>query len=387
MPWQNLYVLLLSVFILSACGKGSHEEVASSLPEVVVVNSQSMPYKGSFRFVGRLEATASVNIAAQVTGFIIERSFKEGTWVDKGDQLFLIDRQPFEAELRKANAQLEAADAKYRTTKRDYKRSKSLVKSGTISQSDYDRSEGRYLDAKANVALANAEVSSAQLDLNYSNIVAPISGRVGSKNVDVGDLVSPTAGTLTTIKSLNPIQVNFQVDEKTFLAANRQRLKEESKGEKAKDMQVFLELSNGDEYPEAGVISFVDNHINQETGTIAVRADVPNKDFLLLPGQYVKAIVRSPVARALVAVQQSALMKDQQGDYLYVVNATDTVKRKDVVLGDRVGIDVFIISGLEEGEQVIIKGLQKVRPELQVKIIKADKKEKVEVIPVEANSH
>ena len=371
MFWKNGFLVIFSVLLLTACGNKTPEQAQSTLPEVVVKESKLMPYNGSLRFVGRLEATASVDLAAKVTGFITERLFKEGEWVSKGDALFLIDRKPFQAEMDKAQAQLQSANAKYRTTQRDFKRSQSLVKSGTISRSDFDRSEGNYLDAKANVSLAKAQVSAAQLNLDYSTVTAPIDGNIGSKNVDVGDLVSPTAGTLTTIKSLDPIQVNFKVDEKTYLTANRQRMEEEAKGNTSEKVEVFLELSDGSEYPKPGEISFIDNHIDLQTGTIAVRANVPNPNSFLVPGQYVKVIVRLPLSRDLVTVPQSALMKDQQGDYLYVVSDTDTVKRKNIVLGDRKDTDVFIISGLESGERVVVKGLQKVRPESQVKAIMA----------------
>jgi membrane fusion protein (multidrug efflux system) len=189
--------------------------------------------------------------------------------------------------------------------------------------------------------------------------------------VDVGDLVSPTSGTLTTIKSLDPIQANFTVDEKTFLNANRQRMEEEAKGNQGGKVEVFIELSDGTQYPKAGEISFIDNHIDLQTASIAVRADVPNPDSFLVPGQYVKVIVRLPVSRDMITVPQSSLMTDQQGDYLYIVSNTDTVKRKNVVLGDRQGTDVFIISGLEAGQKVIVKGLQKVRPESQVTVLLA----------------
>ncbi len=371
MFWKNGFLVIFSVLLLTACGNKTPEQAQSTLPEVVVKESKLMPYNGSLRFVGRLEATASVDLAAKVTGFITERLFKEGEWVSKGDALFLIDKKPFQAEMDKAQAQLQSANAKYRTTQRDFKRSQSLVKSGTISRSDFDRSEGNYLDAKANVSLAKAQVSAAQLNLDYSTVTAPIDGNIGSKNVDVGDLVSPTAGTLTTIKSLDPIQVNFKVDEKTYLTANRQRMEEEAKGNTSEKVEVFLELSDGSEYSKPGEISFIDNHIDLQTGTIAVRANVPNPNSFLVPGQYVKVIVRLPLSRDLVTVPQSALMKDQQGDYLYVVSDTDTVKRKNIVLGDRKDTDVFIISGLESGERVVVKGLQKVRPESQVKAIMA----------------
>jgi membrane fusion protein (multidrug efflux system) len=371
MHWQKWFLFFSSVLILIACGNKTPEQIQSKLPEVVVAESKKLPYNGSLRFVGRLEATASVDLAAKVTGFITERLFKEGEWVSKGDALFLIDKKPFQAEMDKAKAQLQSADAKYRTTQRDFKRSQSLVKSGTISRSDFDRSEGNYLDAKANVSLAKAQVSVAQLNLDYSVVKAPIDGQIGSKNVDVGDLVSPTTGTLTTIKSLDPIQANFAVDEKTYLNANRQRIEEEAKGNQAGKVEVFIELSDGTQYPKAGEISFIDNHIDLQTASIAVRADVPNPDSFLVPGQYVKVIVRLPISRDMITVPQSSLMTDQQGDYLYTVSKTNTVERKNVVLGDRQGTDIFIISGLEAGQKVIVKGLQKVRPKSQVDVLMA----------------
>ncbi len=364
--------VLLSLMGLMACQSDKKGSAEVTLPEVVVKKADVAPYKGSYRFVGRLEATASTEISAKVSGFIVDRTFKEGEWVDAGKELFILDPEPFKAELAKVKAQLEAAEVKYRTTSRDYKRNKRLVKSGTISQQDFDRAEGQYLDAKANVTLAEAQVRAAELDLDYSTIAAPIAGRIGRKNVDVGDLVSPSTGALTTIKSLNPIQVSFGVDEKTFLAANRDRVEREQNGQEGKPMEVYIELSDGTEYPQPGKISFVDNHIDQNTGTIAIRADIPNEVELLIPGQYVKVIVRSPDPRDLVKIPQSALMKDQQGDYIFVLDNKHTVKRRNILLGDRVGTEVFIMNGLEQGEEVIVKGLQKVRPEVQAAPVSAD---------------
>ena len=364
--FSGFFAVLLQ---LTACGGKSDEVTAPSLPEVVTEVAALSPYNGQYRFVGRLESREKVDISAQVSGFIVSRSFTEGQWVNAGDVLFEIDNEPFTADLAKAEAQLEAAQANFTTNKRNFLRSQKLVKSGTISQADFDRSEGQYLDAKANVTLAEAQIKSAQLNLDYATVTSPIAGYVGAKSVDVGDLVGPQSAALTTVKSLDPIQVSFKVDENTYLMAKRPRMEQVKAGAAPEKVKVFVELSDGEAYPDAGEITFIDNHIDLQTATIAMRADIPNADGFLVPGQYVKAIVKTPTVRDVVRISQAALMKDQQGDYLFSVDANSTVQRRNVTVGDREGTNVFILSGIEPGERIIIKGLQSVRPGLQVSIL------------------
>ena len=365
---QSLSVLTVVLFLCACSGKGDDVAVPS-LPEVLTEIATTAAYNGQYRFVGRLESSEKVDISAQVSGFIVKRSFSEGQWVDAGDILFEIDAEPFKADLAKARAQLEAAKAKFTTNNRNYQRSKKLVKSGTISQADFDRSEGQYLDAKANVTLAEAQLKSAQLNLDYATVTSPISGYVGAKSVDVGDLVGPQSQALTTVKSLDPIQVSFKVDEPTYLMAKRHRMQQLKDGQSPEEVEVFVELSDGEAYPQPGQITFIDNHIDLQTATIAMRADIPNADGFLVPGQYVKAIVKTPQVRDLVSLPQAALMKDQQGDYTFAVDANSTVQRRNVTVGDRDGTRVFIISGIETGERIVIKGLQSIRPGLQVSVI------------------
>jgi len=363
-----LYALLLgSVFTnLSACKDEPVQPEKKDPVTVIVTKAKMSPYNASISYVGRLEAKESVHIAAKTSGFITERKFIEGDLVEAGDVLFKIDDAPLKAELAKAQAQVDSALSKQRIKNRDYLRAKKLIKNGTISQSDYDKIDGDYLEAQANLAVAKANFDAAQLNLNYATITSPLTGRVGETKADVGELVDPSFGELAMVRSLNPIEVAFKVDEKTFLQANRDRVKNNEPEAPNSKVEVSLQLSDGIEYKHKGYISFIDNHINLETDTIAVRASFPNDDGLLISGQYVKVIMTTKQSEQLLSVPQSAVLADQQGDYLFVVDNKNVVERRNIKLGDRLENRIFILEGLEKGEKVVIKGVQKVRQGTEV---------------------
>lgn len=331
--------------------------------EVVVDRAESRVYKPSTSFVGRLQATDDVNIQAKIGGYLKSRDFTEGDLVEQGDMLFHIDPAQYEAALKQARAGLARALANQAVAVRNYKRGQDLLPKGAISISEMDRLQAAKLEADAEVKSAEAQVKAAEVDLSYTVISAPISGRIGRSKFSQGDLIGPDSGVLTTLVSQDPIKALFAVSESVYLANERRREQLALEGHSAEvsAVKVTLELSDGEIYPEVGYIDFLSNRIAEDTGTIEARASIPNKAGLLRPGQYVKVHLELPYTLEAILVPQTAVQVDQQGNFVMVVSAENIVERRNVTLGDRLQDKVVVNDGVTEGERIVVRGLQKVR--------------------------
>ena len=359
---------VICVLALAAC---SPEPPPPPVVEVVVDSVVLDPYQPKSSFVGRLQAIDDVSIEAQITGYLTARRFKEGDFVNAGDVLYEIDASVFEAAEARAKADLAKARASRANAERNFERGLGLVPDGNISKSEMDRLESEKLGADAEVAAAEAELKTAEVNLGYTKIRAPISGRIGRTRHSVGDLVGPNTGPLTTLVSVDPIYALFQVSEATFVQIIVQRMRQP--GVKnlndidLGDLVVRLELRNGIFYPEIGRIDYFSNRIDENTGTLEARAVIPNPYGLLVPGQYVRVvIVRERFSEALF-VPQAAVQADQQGSFVLVVEG-GIVQRRNVVLDERVDDRIVALQGVDEGDLVIVRGLQQVRPGQPVKI-------------------
>ncbi len=363
------WIPLLGVLLLAAC---QQQEASAPPPEVVVDVATLETYQPRLAYAGRLHAVEDVAIRARVNGYLKERAFHEGDLVKAGDVLYRIDPAPFEAELASAHAALVRAQAGVDVARRNYERGRDLLPRGAISVSEMDRLEGAMVEAEANLESAEAQVESARVNLSYTRITAPLSGRVGASQASVGDLVGPDAGALTTLVSIDPIRAHFQVSESLFLAMDSRRREIEAVDpEIVREVEVELELSDGSRYPHRGVLDFISNRIDELTGTIATRASVPNPEERLRPGQYVRIHVFLPVQEEVVMIPQAALQADQQGDFVLVVDAGDQVRRRTVEQGPRVAGKVIIREGLDDGERVVVRGIQRVRPGQLVRAVMA----------------
>ncbi len=358
MAIRSLILILGFSFLTLACS----EATPPSMPtiEVVVTPAAMLPYQPRGSFVGRLEAQENVSIQARVSGYLIQRTFKDGQIVNKGDELYVIDPAPFEASLAEAEAEVDRVEARVAVAGRNYARGKQLVESGTISASQMDELEGTDLEAKAALKAATATRDNAKINLSYSRIVAPIDGQIGRSSFNVGDLVSPESGVLTTLVNTNAMQAVFSIDEKLLLEVRNRRLNE-SLPNPTEQVEVLIELSDGTLYPHKGHVDFLDNRVNEGTGTIEIRATIPNPDNLLGHGQYVRVVVQEIAVNDVLMVPQATIQSDQVGDYVLTVNDENKVQRKNVELGDRVEQYIIISQGLETGENVILQGLQKVK--------------------------
>jgi RND family efflux transporter MFP subunit len=317
-------------------------------------------------FTARIAAVDSVDVKAHVWGYLDKVNFTEGALVQKGDVLFELDPRPYEALLNQAKAKVAQDEAQLTYDEAEYQRNVNLVRTGAASRSDLDKTAAARGVDIANIAADKAQVASRELDLEYTKVIAPVSGRVSRYVVTVGNLIQSgdqNGGTLlTTIVSVDPMWAYFDVDEYTALRV--QQLVREGKSDSPRDggYPVSLGLANEEGHPHQGTIDFLDNQVNPKTGTIRWRGVFPNKQEHLLPGFFAR--VRVPIGRAHKAllVSDRALDTDQGQKVLYVVNEKNQVVSRPVRLGALHDGLREITDGLKPGERVIVNGLQQVRP-------------------------
>jgi membrane fusion protein (multidrug efflux system) len=311
-------------------------------------------------FVGRIQAKDRVDVKARVTGYLEEVLFKEGDMVAAGAPLYRIEPGPFEAAVQQAEGEVLRAQGQLTNAKLQRQRSDELVKTGAQSVAIRDERVAAEQTAQGNLASAQAALQYANGDLGYSAIATPIAGRCGRSLVTKGNVVSPESGTLTTIVSVDPMYVLFPVSQREFL-----ELQKDGRQTGAAGLLVRLRFSDGTLYDREGRINFVDVTVNQSTDTVLIRATVPNPKGVLVDGQLLQVSVEQekPVQRSLVP--QAALIADQEGVYVFIVQGGKAVVRR-VKVGGESGPNAIIASGLEGGEQVIVQGLSTVRADTPV---------------------
>jgi membrane fusion protein, multidrug efflux system len=355
-------VLLLA---LAACSD-TEGPATPPPPAVETYEARMADVVTSAEFVARMRAQEDAEIQARISGTIIERTFKEGQEVAAGGLLYRIDPRPFEAALAAARAQLSNASASLKVAQRNLARGEELVPDGYISQAELDKLRGERDRAAAAVQATRAEVENAEINLGFTEITAPFTGIAGRSEVSIGDLVSPQTGALVTLVQGDPMLADFDVDEEALANAMKQNQAAVERGETPVRYTPTLTLVNGDPYPLPGTIDYASNRINPSTGTITITANFPNPEGVLLPGQFVRIHLQRGAAERRLRIPQQSVLEDMQGRYVFVVGDDDTVARRNVVLGQRDGIYWVVESGLEEGDRVIVNGIQKVRSGMPV---------------------
>lgn len=363
--WVLILAALAAGLGLFAC---SEEPPPPPVVEVVVDTVTTEPYQPKSVFVGRLVAKEDVTIRAKVSGYLLSRDFTEGELVEAGDVLYTLDPSEYDAALAKANAELSAALANQANAQRNYQRGKELLPRGAISQVEMDNLTAQKQDADARLEAAMAQVQSAEVNLGFTTIKAPIRGRIGRSQVSPGDLVGPNSGDLTTLVSVDPIEALFQVPEATYVAEVRKRVQANPSASDLRGVEVVLELGNDITYPEVGKIDYFGNRIDPNTGTMEARARIPNPFGLLVPGQYVRVTLRDTQLAEALFVPLAAVQADQQGSFVLIVDGNSMVARRNVELGERIDELVMVLGGLEDGDRVIVRGLQQVRPGMPVQV-------------------
>jgi multidrug efflux system membrane fusion protein len=351
---------LLMLALMSGCASPSAQAGDPPLPQVTAAHALSRPVTEWNEFTGRLEAVHHVDIRPRVSGVVAAVHFTEGALVRAGDVLFQIDPRPFQAEVDRLNAELQRAQATLTRTAAERDRAERLATGNAISAEEHDRRLASADEAAAAVQAVRAALRAAELNLEFTHVVAPISGRVGQAIVTEGNLVSSGPGVatlLTTLVSLDPIYASFEVDEPTFLAF-RQTAKAPS--------QVRLALAGDAGFPREGRVDFVDNQLDAATGTIRVRATFTNRDGALTPGLFVRIRLPGRDAGAGILVRDEAIGTDLDKRFVYVVGSDKAIAYRPVTLGPIVDGMRVVRNGVAANDLVVTRGLQRVRPGMKV---------------------
>ncbi|AIL73077.1 membrane-fusion protein [Vibrio vulnificus] len=367
MKLKPIVGLVVASALLAGCEDKALQQRNTMAPLVVTQEVLMLDYQPSNAYIGRVEAVEDTNITAQVSGYLKARHFEEGQLVEKGALLYTIEPSSFEAQVASAKASLAQAKASLKKAELDHQRGKNLLPRGSISQSEFDALTAGLLGAQAQLEAANAQLKLADVNLSYTQIRAPFSGRISDSKVSTGDLVSPSAGILTTLVSLDPIHTAFSISERERLALGIERIKGDGSTPSA-GVEVQLQLENGKEYPHLGRLDYLGNRIDTKTGTIALRAVVANPDHQLLPGQHIKVNLREKQAKSVVVVPRRAVQTDLEGHFVMVMTPGEVAERRNVSLGAQVEQGVVIREGLTQDDVVITQGLQRVRNGMQVRV-------------------
>ncbi|HEY2548687.1 MAG TPA: efflux RND transporter periplasmic adaptor subunit [Candidatus Acidoferrum sp.] len=345
----------------------------SPVVEVVQVEQKDVPIYGEW--IGTLDGLTNAAVVAQVSGYLLKQGYQEGAFVRKGELLFQIDPRPFQAvldqalgQLAQTKAQLANAEAVQRRTELDVNKYTPLVKEQAASQQDFDNSVQNNLAAKATVATAKAQIQSAEaavetakINLDFTRLIAPIDGIAGQAQLQVGALVNPGSGPVTSVSTLDPIRVYFTVGEPQYLEWRRRFPTESSRLAADKSLRLQLILADGSIYAHEGSFYFADRQVNESTGAIRIAGLFANPGNILRPGGYakVRAVIRTQ--KDALLVPQRAVSELQGGYQVAVVDSEDKVNIQTVTVGDRTGSEWVISDGLKPGERIVAEGVQKVR--------------------------
>lgn len=371
----------VAALLLAGHGAFAQEEAPATPPLVETAAVKLASVTDQMEFVGSVVAAQQVALTARVEGFLDIVNFKEGSFVQADSTAFVIEKDTYQAAVSGAEAQLESAKAAEAGAEANLKlqdinllRQQELLKTNAVSQSVVDQAQAsrdsaaaQVEQAKAQVLLMESQLETARLNLSFTDIKTPITGRIGRAIVTEGNLVSPQTGTLATVVQTDPIRVVFSISDREYLAVV-EALKPDNEGIAADTAayQPKLKLSDGTEYEHTGMIAFIDNTIDASTGTIAVYADFPNPQLKLVPGQFVEVTVQAGQSVELPVVPASAILQDQEGAYVFGLDEQNRAQIRRITLGQRVGTDWAVTGGLAQGEIVIVSGIQKVRPGIVV---------------------
>ncbi|MBR9971852.1 efflux RND transporter periplasmic adaptor subunit [Magnetospirillum sulfuroxidans] len=347
----------LAVSLNGHVAKATQSAVAAPPPlpvSVAVVESRDMVAWEEFS--GRLEAVERVELRSRVAGQVQAVHFREGGLVKKGDLLVTIDPAPFAAEVARAEAQLASAQARLTFTQREHDRARQLTGSGNMPVRELDTRANAYAEAQASVRVAQAALQSARLDLGYSRITAPISGRIGKAQITAGNLVPAGAGApvLATLVSVSPIHASFDADEQVVTHALA-----DLKGGAVDGIPVRMQVGG---HETSGSVQMIDNTVDVKSGTVQVRAIFANDDGALIPGQFARLSLGQPQSRPVLLVSERAIGTDQDKKYVLVVGADNKALYRQITLGSATDGLRVVTSGLQPGERIVVNGLQRLRP-------------------------
>jgi membrane fusion protein (multidrug efflux system) len=361
--------LLLCALTAAGCSRAKAPAApqAQAVPaSVITVTATDVPYQGEF--VGETESSQEVEIRARVEGFLETIAYREGSLVNKGDVLFQMDRKPFAASLVSARAELQAQQARLATASANLKRVGPLAAEDALSQKDLDDAQGSRDAAVAAVEGAKSHVQQAEIDLSYTTIRSPVTGVTSFARKQPGSFISPGPDSLLTyVSALDPMRVNFSVSENELLRYQKLMKEKKLKPPPGDKYTVKIVLADGTIVPAPGRVTFGDASFSKETGTFLVRAELPNKDGALRPGQFVRVLLEGAAWADAIELPQRAVMQGPQGNFVWVVDAESKAQLRPVAVGPLTGDRWLISEGLKAGERVVVDGGMKLAPGVPVK--------------------
>ncbi len=384
--FRFLFLLLLPA-VLAACGASNGSEKGPGKgkgggnpfagmppPEVSVVTVAPRALEETFEYVGQTAGSREVEVRARVTGILLKRNFTEGAPVREGQSLYTIDPAPFQAAVNSAAADVAGAEARLEQAKRNAARLKPLYAEKAVSQKDYDDAESAQAIGEADVQAARARLTTARLNLAYTKVEAPASGISGRSLRQEGSLVSGPDVLLTTITQIMPIWVNFGVPDREQQAIQADVQAGRLVLPRGGSFQVALKRADGTLYGHTGRVNFADVRVSPATGTREMRAELPNPEGALRPGEFVRVILRGATRPNAITVPQRAVLEGPQGKFVYIVNAESKVEPRPVEAGEWHGEQWIITKGLQAGDRVVTDGVMKLGPGAPVRIAEAGQK-------------
>lgn len=371
---KNTLILLIFIFLIS-CKKNDVQILQKSVPEVKVSLIKSQSIALTSVLPGRISPLRIAEVRPQVSGIIKKRYFKEGSEVKAGEILYQIDPATYETALANAKASLARAEASLPSIKQKVERYKELLAINGISKQDYDDTLAQLKQVEAEILYWQAAVKNAEINLGYTKITAPISGRVGKSNITEGALVTANqVSPLTTIQQIDPVYVDVTQSTSELLRLKKSfeagLLKKDQKSEN----KVTLFLDDGRKYPHAGNLQFKDITVDPSTGSVSLRVLFPNQDNILLPGMFVRAEISEGVNSNAILIPQESVMRDPKGNpFVFVVKDNDEIEQKPIVIDRAVGNKWLLQSGIKSGERVVIEGIQKVKHGDKVKVVMGER--------------
>ena len=364
--------ILLSICLATLLGGCDKPEAPPPpTPEVTVLKVEAKDTPVTYEYVGVLASSQQVEVRARVDGFLDKRIYIEGNTVKQGQVMFQMDAKPFQAQLDAAQSALAEQQAKLWTAQANLKRVKPLAKANALSKKELDDAQGRVNAAAAAVDMASADVETANLNLGYTTIYAPVSGASSFARIQNGAYVNAQSGPLTYVAQLDPIWVDFSLSEDELLKIRREQKSGQLSTPGSTALTVELVLADGSLYPETGRVFFRDANYNTETGTFLIRATFSNPDGDLRPGQFVRVHVKGAIRPNATLVPQQAVLQGAQGYFVWIVDAEGKAQVRSVEIGDWQGDDWFINKGLSPGDKVITDGIVRLAKGIPVKIVEA----------------
>lgn len=386
---RNLIIsfAIIVAIVIACCFMFKSNPQPMHLPVVEIEKVEPHDVNIYGEYVGRIRAMQFVEVHARVEGYLEKMLFDEGTFIKKGETMFIIDPTVYRANLEKARASLSKALAVEQKAKRDFERIKPLYEQNAASRLDLDNAEAAYETAKADVGMSRATLTEAEQTLGYTSVKSPISGYVSERSADIGSLVGPGGKSLlATVVNSDTVRIDFSMTALDYLKSKERNVNLGQRDDSRHwDPYVTVTMADGSEYPFRGLVDFADPKVDPKTGTFSVRAEMPNPDHRLLPGESTRVRLLMDVREDAIVVPAKAIDIQKGGAYVYVVRPDSVVERRYVETGPEVDNAIVIERGLVKGEDIIIEGYHKVKHGMKVDPVIAETDSVAVVQPVKAN--